>query len=60
MRCHIYHVLLSKGYSRERVIEWIDKVREYGLNSSFIKEVRTKKELLKELKIMLERIEKII
>lgn len=55
---YIYHALLSKGYSRERVVTWIDKVREYGLNSSFVKDVRTKEELLKELEIVLMAIER--
>ena len=50
---YIYHALLSKGYSRERVITWINKVREYGLNSSFVKEIRPKNELIKELEVIL-------
>ena len=40
------------------MVTWIDKVREYGLNSSFVKDVRTKEELLKELEIVLMAIER--
>lgn len=55
---YIYHALLSKGYSRERVIKWIDKVREYGLSSSFVKDIRTREKLIRELEIVLGEIEK--
>lgn len=46
---YMYHALLEKGYSREKVIMWIDKIRQYGINSSFVKEVRTRDELCTEI-----------
>lgn len=32
-----YYTLLHKGYSREQALSWIDKVRQSGMESSFIK-----------------------
>ena len=51
---YMYHALLEKGYSRERVIAWIEKIREYGINSSFVKEVRTREELCNEIDIIMQ------
>lgn len=33
---YIFYSLLEKGYSREDVISWIEKIRENGLSASFI------------------------
>ena len=38
-----------KGYGKESVIEWVNKVRQYGMDSSFIKRERETKKLLKEM-----------
>ena len=34
---YIYYALLNAGCNREEALEWIDKIREHGINSSFIK-----------------------
>lgn len=34
---YIYYSLLNAGCKREKVLEWIDKIRKHGINSSFIK-----------------------
>ena len=34
---YIYYALLNAGRSREEAIEWIDKIRNQGLDSSFIR-----------------------
>ena len=52
---YMYHALLSKGYSRERVIEWIDKIRQYGVDSSFVREIRPRNTLLNEIGQILQR-----
>ena len=57
---YMYHALLSKGYSRERVIEWIDKIRQYGVDSSFVREIRPRNTLLNEIGQILQQIEKIV
>lgn len=36
----VYHVLVHRGISREQVIAWIDKIRQYGIDSSFIREAK--------------------
>lgn len=33
---YIYYSLINEGYAKEVVLRWIDKIREYGMNSSFI------------------------
>ncbi|QZY54495.1 hypothetical protein [Crassaminicella profunda] len=35
---YIFYSLVEKGYSKEKVLQWIDKIREHGMNSSFIRE----------------------
>ena len=46
---YIYHAMNYKGYGKESVIEWVNKVRQYGMDSSFIKRERETKKLLKEM-----------
>lgn len=33
---YIYYSLINEGYPKELVLKWMDKIREYGVNSSFI------------------------
>ncbi len=33
---YIFYVLQDKGYSREDILKWIDRIRENGMKSSFI------------------------
>lgn len=54
---YIYYLLISKGYSRENILRWIDKVREYGLNSSFIRNMKTRTTIKCEIMQMLRKIE---
>ena len=35
--CYIYYGMLHKGISREAALEWIEKIRKCGMDSSFIK-----------------------
>ncbi len=50
---YIYYVLTGKGYSREAVLYWIDKVRQYGLDSSFIKKTKPAKQIEAEIRTIL-------
>ena len=45
----VYHMLLYRGIAREQVIAWIDKIREYGLNSSFIRAIKNRQQQEQEL-----------
>ncbi len=57
---YMYHGLLSAGYDSKTVLEWIDKVREYGMESSFIKKVKTVEEMEKEIGIIEREIKKFL
>lgn len=48
---YIFYLLQDKGYSRESILEWIDKVRKWGLDTSFIYHniLCDKEEILKEI-----------
>lgn len=37
---YVYHALTYRGYPKERVLMWIDKVRQMGFDSSFVKNVK--------------------
>lgn len=32
---YIYHAMNYRGYGKESVLEWVDKVRQFGMDSSF-------------------------
>lgn len=52
----VYHALNHQGFDRETVLQWIDKVRQYGMDSSFIRKVKSADEqmtFLKELEYQL-------
>lgn len=51
---YMYHALVHKGYKKESVLEWIDKVRRMGMESSFIKEELTAVEQAEEMGRLLE------
>lgn len=54
---YVYHAMNYKGYGKESVLEWIDKIRQYGIDSSFIKKEKSVQEQLKEIDYLLEKIE---
>lgn len=35
---YIYYSLINEGYQKELVLRWMDKIREYGMESSFIRD----------------------
>ena len=37
---YVYHALNYRGFSKERVLRWIEKVRQTGMDSSFIKNIK--------------------
>ena len=34
---YIYHSLVYKNYKKESILQWIDKVRQMGIDNSFVK-----------------------
>lgn len=54
---YMYHGLINAGYDSRTTLEWIDKVRQYGLESSFIARIKTVQEMEREITIMQQEIE---
>ena len=54
---YMYYALMYKGYAKERVLRWIDKVRQMGLDSSFIKEELSASQQYLEIDMLLDQIE---
>lgn len=52
----VYHMLLYRGMGREQVIDWIDKVRQYGLDSSFVRATKSRQNQMKELDQMIQQL----
>ncbi len=50
---YIYYALLNAGRSREEAIEWIDKIRNQGLDSSFIRIRRKLQDILNDIEEIL-------
>ena len=44
---YIFYALQKKGYSREEALMWIDKIRDYGMQSSFLQDREISFEMLK-------------
>ena len=56
---YIFYALQKKGYSREEALRWIDKIRKYGMESSFLQdEDITVEELQGRIKRVLKALEK--
>lgn len=53
---YIYHALEHDGYRKEQILVWIDKVREYGLQSSFVSDVKDTETMLFEITTILNEI----
>lgn len=54
---YIFYMLQDKGYSRNAILEWMDKVRQWGIDTSFIKENNMKKEEIeKEIDIIIDKL----
>lgn len=57
---YIYHALIYKGYKKESVLNWIDEVRQMGVDSSFIKEYCKPSVQYEEIEKILQEIEKVL
>lgn len=55
----IYHTLTYNGYGREVVLKWTDKVRQYGMDSSFIRTVKSREQIIDELETIVDSFRKI-
>ena len=57
---YIYYLLVHKKYKKERVLRWIDKVRENSLESSFIKNAKMPSRQLAEMNSIIDDIDDFI
>lgn len=55
---YIYYAMESRGYAKEDVIAWIDKVRQNGLDASFIRKVKNAEIQLNEIDSILDRLKR--
>lgn len=53
---YIYHALVHNGYEKERILRWIDKVRQFGMDSCFVKKIKKPSEQIEEIRVILEEI----
>ena len=55
---YVYHALNYRGYPKERVLNWIEKVRQMGLDSSFVKNIKKPSVQLSEIDELLSRLDR--
>ena len=53
---YMYHSMTHQGYDKEDTLQWIDKIRQYGLDSSFVKHIRKPSQQYDEIKVLLKKI----
>lgn len=54
---YIFYLLQNKGYSRDSCLEWIDKIRRWGIDTSFVKERKLdRQKQIEEIDSILERL----
>ena len=46
---YIYYAAETKGYAKETILEWIDKIRVHGMNASFIQVNKSADTILNEI-----------
>ena len=51
---YIYYMLTNEGYSRQDVLQWMNQIREFGMESSFVRKEKKPQVLLRELKLIRE------
>ena len=46
---YIYYSLVHEGYQKEKILEWMEKVRRYGMETSFIRKIKKPSQQIKEI-----------
>lgn len=57
---YVYHALTYQGYKKESVLEWIDKVRGMGMDSSFVKNEKKPSQQIMEITELINYIDDIL
>lgn len=54
---YIYYALQHNNYNEESILRWIDKIRQFGMDSSFIRDEKKPSQQIQEIEKILEEIE---
>lgn len=57
---YIYYAAEAQGYTKSEILEWIDKIRQYGMDASFIQQEKSAEQIWMETGEMLQAIERIV
>lgn len=55
---YIYYAADEFGYSKSEILEWIDRIRQRGMDASFIKSEKDALQILSEIQEMMDYIKK--
>lgn len=53
---YVYYSLVEKGYEKSEILHWIDQIREYGMNCSFIDDELSKNEIIEILDCLMKKL----
>lgn len=57
---YIYYAAENQGISKEAILDWVEKVREYGMTASFIQQVKSAEQIYFEIDSIMREIRNII
>lgn len=46
---YIYYAAESQGYAKSDILEWIDQIRQYGMDASFVREEKSAEQIFTEV-----------
>lgn len=50
---YIYYAAEAQGAAKSEVVEWVDKIRQYGMDASFIRNEKSPEQILMEIQRIL-------
>lgn len=56
---YIYYAAEAKGIAKSEILEWIDRIREYGIEASFVQKEKGVEQILSEIENILEEIRRL-
>ena len=51
---YIYYAAEKQGYAKSEILEWIDRIRQYGMDASFIQKEKSAEQIFLEVEEMIE------
>lgn len=55
---YIYYSLVHEGYQKEKILEWMEKVRRYGMETSFIRKIKKPSQQIKEINEIIDSVDR--